>query len=281
MAKVLYASGGTEVAVAATDRGLAYGDGLFETIRVRGGRAPLARYHLQRLVGGCARLAIRFSSTQAARLLDSALERAAVAGVADGVVKLIVTRGSGGRGYAAAADIEPTELALWSALPATDCRDDKDGIAVCLCRQRLALQPALAGIKHLNRLEQVLARAEWGDDRFAEGLMRDTEGYVVEAVSSNLFRVTPAGECTTPPIDRCGVAGVMRRYIIEELAPACGITVCETRCTLDDLLGAAEVFVCNSVAGIRPVVGIDDHRVAGPGPVTGGLQRALEERIGG
>jgi 4-amino-4-deoxychorismate lyase len=128
------------------------------------------------------------------------------------------------------------------------------GVGVHLCRTRVAVQPALAGIKHLNRLENVLARAEWSDPAIAEGLLCDTEDNVIGGTMSNLF-IAKEGRLITPELDRCGVAGVMRDLVME-LAHAHGIPLQVTAISLDDLFDAAEVFVVNSVIGLWPVVAL-------------------------
>jgi 4-amino-4-deoxychorismate lyase len=164
------------------------------------------------------------------------------------VLKLIVTRGTGGRGYAPDTAATPTWILSQHALPP---ETPDDGIVVRWCETRLAVQPALAGIKHCNRLEQVLARAEWADaelhDRDAlEGLMRSTAGDVVCATAANLF-VLRDGRWLTPRIDRCGVAGVCRAWALGELAAS------EVRLGVTEVETAEAVFLCNAVRGILPV----------------------------
>ncbi len=147
------------------------------------------------------------------------------------------------------------------------------GVAVRLCSLRLGHQPALAGLKHLNRLENVLARAEWSDPEIAEGLLCDTEGNVICGTMTNIF-VAAGGALATPRLDRCGVAGVTRERVMEAAAQAgysCGITTL----TWSEVLGADEVFLVNSLAGIWPVRDLDG-RSRTPGTITRELQRALE-----
>lgn len=191
------------------DRGLHYGDGLFETIRFGAARAPLWDLHMQRLLLGCERLRLPPPDL-------AALERRArrLAGAhAQAVVKLIYSAGSGRRGYARPQPLRPRMLAFASAFMPAGAR----ALRVRWCQARLAQQPLLAGIKHLNRLEQVLARAEWCDNAIDEGLMLDTEGHVIAATSANLF-VRTGGRWLTPPVDRCGIAGVARRWLIGRVA---------------------------------------------------------------
>jgi 4-amino-4-deoxychorismate lyase len=118
----------------------------------------------------------------------------------------------------------------------------------------VAVQPALAGVKHLNRLENVLARAEWRDPEIAEGLLCDTDDNVIGGTMSNLF-IARRGQLITPDLTRCGVAGVMRDLVME-LAQTHGIPLQVTAIGLDDLFDADEVFVVNSVIGVWPVMAL-------------------------
>ena len=250
--------------IAPNDRGLAYGDGVFETIAVRDGVPQQLDRHLARLEAGCARLG--FAPPQ---LADELSHRAA--GNARAVLKVIVTRGEGGRGYRPPADPVPTVVITLHAWPAHEPAWGERGVDVRWCDTRLAIQPALAGLKHLNRLEQVLARAEWaGTDRWQEGLMRDMDGRPVEATHANVFIVT-GGELSTPRVDRCGVAGVTRARLIEA-AEALAIPCAESDLDGRAVESADEVFLCNSIIGIWPVRAIGDARFGAPGPVTRALQ---------
>ena len=244
-----------------SDRGLAYGDGLFETIRIAGQQAVLLDYHLDRLMLGCRRLHIP--------LLRDVLETelAAWPGMSrEGVVKLMVTRGSGGRGYSPASDLEPRRILQHFPLPAYPDAWFEQGIRVFPCVNRLGHAPLLAGIKHLNRLEQVLARGEWdGSDQFQEGLVCDLNGLPVEGTMSNLF-IVQNQQVLTPRLDHCGVAGVMRRWLMEQLRSS-GLDVMETTITLDGFRVADERFFCNSVFGVWPVARFEDSRWS-PGPVS-------------
>lgn len=224
-------------AVPPDDRALAYGDGLFETMRAHRGTVPWWDRHWARLARGAQRLRLTLPSQarvreEAGRLLAGA----------DGVLKLFVSRGSGGRGYAPPADPVPTWLLSLHPVPPAVA-----GLTLRWCDTRLAIQPALAGIKHGNRLEQVLARSEWDDGIAAdEGLMRSTGGDVVCATAANLF-VLQGGQWRTPPVDRCGVAGVCRQWLLDagdvELA----------RLSVADVETADAVVLTNAVRGILPV----------------------------
>ncbi len=252
------------------DRGLAYGDGLFETIRIAAGQPQLFERHLQRLGQGCSRLRIPCDLDALAGEV-----RQFSAELGTGVAKLIVTRGAGQRGYAPSATAAPTRILLGSAAPGYPASHARDGIQLFPCATRLAEQPLLAGLKHLNRLEQVLARAEWSDPAFAEGLMRDHGGRVIEGVFSNLFLVR-GGRLLTAELSRCGVAGVMRAQIIESVAPALDLSIEVRDVDYQELLVAEEVFTCNSLYGIWPVRALAGHHWP-VGPVTRKLQAVLAE----
>lgn len=235
-----------------TDRGLAYGDGVFETIAVRRGKMPLLARHLDRLSVSATRLALPLELSRVEHDL-----RVCAAEIQQGVLKLMVTRGDGLRGYAPPADAQCRYLLSSAALPAYPKANARDGIRLFPCQTRLAIQPLLAGLKHLNRLEQVLARAEWQSAQYAEGLMCDTDGRIIEGVFSNLFLIK-AGVLLTPALVRCGVAGTMRAELLAR-ASALGWSVEETDLTLSDFYHADEVFFCNSLYGIWPVIGLEER----------------------
>lgn len=228
------------------DRGLAYGDGLFETIAVRGGQPLLLDRHLSRLAGGCSRLAIT-----ADHLLIRNELQAYAAVLGEGVLKLILTRGDGLRGYAPDPSAQARRILQGSPPAAYPVIHGEQGVRLFPCATRLSKQPLLAGLKHLNRLEQVIARSEWQGAEHAEGLMLDQAGRVIECVFSNLFLVRD-GVLITADLKRCGVAGVMRAELLCQAA-SLGIPTQITDISLDQLQWADEVFICNSVYGIWPV----------------------------
>lgn len=244
--------------VTLTDRGLAYGDGLFETIKVLDGQPQLFSRHLLRLEQGCTRLRMPFvRSVVQAELLRFA------AALGTGVMKLILTRGTGVRGYALPQPTTCRRIVLGSPLPAYAPAHAEQGVELYPCQTRLGHQPLLAGLKHLNRLEQVLARAEWDDPRYAEGLVCDVQGRVIEGVFSNVFIVSQQ-QLITPRVDHCGVAGVMRAEVLAQ-AVAAGIDAQEQDVSLERLQRADEVFLSNSLFGVWPVRKIAEcHWPVGP-----------------
>jgi 4-amino-4-deoxychorismate lyase len=233
-------------ALSLKDRGLAYGDGLFETIAVKAGQPLLLDRHLQRLAQGCSRLAI---AADQSLIRNELLAYAAAMG--EGVLKLILTRGDSLRGYAADPAAQARRILQGNPPAAYPSAYGQQGIRLFPCATRLCEQPLLAGLKHLNRLEQVIARSEWQDAEHAEGLMLDISGRVIEGVFSNLFLVRD-GVLRTADLSRCGVAGVMRAELLFQ-AGSLGIPTQIAEISLDQLQQADEVFVCNSVYGVWPV----------------------------
>jgi len=234
--------------VSVLDRGLAYGDGLFETLRVVDGAAPLWTRHMARLREGCGRLGLSVPEVDVL-----AAEFARTACSPDGVVKIILTRGTGERGYAPSPRAAGTRVVMAFPPPVLSPDWYRDGIRVRCCELRLAAQPKLAGIKHLNRLEQVLARAEWSDAAVVEGLLFDQRGNLVSATAANVF-VGIGGALLTPPVDACGVAGVLRGALLDALPGARVQTM-----TKEDLVQADEIFLTSSVRGVLPVRALDER----------------------
>lgn len=247
------------------DRAFHYGDGVFRSLRVERGRACLLSRQLARLCDDARRIGLTPPGIDA--LADEV--NWICRGHEQAVLKIILTRGVSGRGYAIDPLMPVNCLQLLFPVPTYPADWWRAGIAVRLCQTRLGLNPRLAGIKHLNRLEQVLARAEWGDPGIAEGLLLDIEGRLVEGVSSNLFMLRD-GELMTADLSRCGVAGVMREMILEA-APAYTRAVSIRDLTFEDLTTADECFVCNSVWGVWPIARLDE-RCWPVGPVTRQLQ---------
>jgi 4-amino-4-deoxychorismate lyase len=251
------------------DRGFHYGDGLFETIACRRGRARFLAWHLERLAEGCKRLHIHFDAMAA---LQGEVQRLAAECDA-ALIKVIVTRGiATARGYGAKGDEIATRVVLRYSWPQEDPACWTDGVCVRVADLRLGENPALAGLKHLNRLEQILARAEWHDGQIAEALLFSSSGLLVSGTMSNVFIVS-AERLRTPRVDRCGVAGVMRRVVLQEALRA-GIASEECSLSVDDLNQADEIFLTNARIGIWPVRAIG-QRTLKPGPITRRLQASL------
>ena len=254
--------------VAASDRGLHYGDGVFRTVTMRGGKVLHWPLHLAKLQADCRRLGIECSSDKA---LAPDIEAIAHA-TPDCVVKIIVTRGTGIRGYAPPALASPTRIVIASPLAANT--QAGAGAHLHLCALRLAHQPALAGIKHLNRLENVLARAEWNDAAIAEGLLCDLDGNVVGGTMSNLF-IVERGALVTPDLARCGVTGVTRQRVML-IAQHNGLRCSIENIPLQRVYDADELFVVNSVIGLWPVSRLA-HKTWPVGAVTATIKHWLDK----
>lgn len=236
------------------DRGLLYGDGVFRTLLARKGRALHSQLHLKKIQHDSARLGIVCPALpQLSAELDELLARHP-----DGIIKLIVTRGQGTRGYAPPHCAEPAHI--WDVAPIPEYPGEwaARGIQLRVCETRLSEQPRLAGIKHLNRLENVLAAAEWSDAQIAEGLMLDAAGNVIAGTRSNLF-IVRGGQVITPDLSRCGVAGVQRDRVIA-YAAAHAIPLQVRDVSLAELWAADEVFLVNSVIGLWPVQALAERR---------------------
>lgn len=249
----IWVDGEPDAGLPADDRGLAFGHGVFETMPVIFAAIPHWRKHWRRLSEGCRRLGIAPPEEHLVRdelkLAVKAQERA--------VLKLIVTAGSSHSGYSLPLDSRPRRIMILRPWPIREI--PPAGIRLRWCDTRLPIDPVLAGIKHLNRLHSVMARAEW-EDEVEEGLMLDQEGFVVEGTMSNVFWVEGA-TLVTPDLKYCGVAGVMRERIFE-WAASHRVEVCQARSKSPRLLAADGVFVCNSLIGIWPVERIGTHRFA-------------------
>jgi 4-amino-4-deoxychorismate lyase len=257
--------------VPADDRGLAYGDGLFETMAVERGSIRLLDRHLERAALGCRRLGFPPVDWLAVRDHVGAL-LAAESGLArSAVARLTVTRGSGGAGYRPGEGPPRSVLSLRERPPPTP-----GPVRVRWCRTAVISHPQLAGIKHLNRLPQVLARAEWSDETVFEGLMCDQQGHVACGTMTNVFVVTE-GHLRTPDLSQAGVAGIMRACVLEAAADI-GIDTAVVTLTPRDLHGADEVFVTNAVRGLVPVAELAGHTYRAPGPVSASISRWLEAR---
>ncbi|HEU0153100.1 MAG TPA: aminodeoxychorismate lyase [Arenimonas sp.] len=243
------------------DRGLAYGDGLFSTLRVHAGQPVWWDAHWARLARDAARLGLAVPD---ADWLRGEVDALLAAQDGPAVLKLVLTRGAGGRGYRFDADAAPTLVLSRHPLPPAA----RAPLSLRWCRLRMARQPALAGIKHLNRLEQVLARAEWDDPAIDEGLLLDTDGRVACATSANVF-ARIEGRWLTPRVDACGVAGVARAWVLAHAPDAAEATLAPAALEAADAL-----FLCNAVRGILPVGRLGDRTWA-PHPALAELQRHL------
>lgn len=287
MQQSVLVNGMWDVGVSAYDRGLGFGDGVFETLLNVGGQFPLLQYHLERLSQSCEVLALPiclktvrehldiFARAQCARA-NSAENSANPTSNHKYIVKLIVTRGDGGEGY-----IPPRDNKAQARIIAFK-REYKIPAAASLClvsaSSPLGINPGLAGHKHLSCLEYVLA-GRTPVKANQQLLLSSTEGHVIEALHHNIFWLK-GNQLYTPMLDRCGVAGVMRNLILQHLAPAIELSGHGVRANLTTLEKADEVFLCNAVRGIIAVSKINERRI-GRGSVVPLLQQCLSSRYAG
>jgi len=255
------------------DRGLLYGDGVFRTLYASAGHALHWPLHYQKLRHDCTRLGMACPDfTMLSTEMDGLLKQHS-----DGVYKVIVTRGKGTRGYAPAQHSDSTHV--WDVLPYPDYPDDwpVTGVKARFCQLRLGFQPRLAGIKHLNRLENVLAAGEWSDTDIAEGLLMDVEGNVIEGTRSNLFLVKQ-GKLITPELTRCGVAGVQRDRVMNwAMRNSMPMQVRDIRA--EEVMQADELFLVNSIMLLWPLRELEMNRWTSF-PVATEIRRSLEEEAG-
>jgi len=241
-----------------SDRGLHYGDGVFRTLRIHAGQPVAWIYHWQRLQHDCNRLQLALPPEN--QLLEE-VARLFTDG-AHGVLKIIITRGQSGRGYTPPAGGPVTRLLMrFNA----SRRTIPLMLNIGVCKTRLGRNPQLAGVKHLNRLEQVLARAECQHNAWPEALMLDSDGWVISGTMSNLF-IVKNHRLFTPRLDHAGVIGATRQRVLEK-AQENHIETEQANLRLEDCLAADEVFLCNSVMGCRPVLAINDSAFKA-GPIT-------------
>jgi 4-amino-4-deoxychorismate lyase len=265
-------NGRAERQIDCADRGFQYGDGVFTTMAVRDGRPVFLSLHLERLRNDCHRLRIPFPGESVLSAEAQQLCRMETSGV----LKIQITRGPGDRGYRPMEQADPTRVLSIRPAPVSPTSRSEKGVSARLCRHRLGRNPALAGIKHMNRLEQILARSEWHSELVHEGLMMDGEGALIEGTMSNVF-VVLGDRLVTPELAQCGVAGVMRSVVLA-IAREDGIPADVRAMGCDELEQAQEVFLTNSLIRIWPVVSLEG-RTWPVGPMARYLSRRIEARI--
>ena len=239
------------------DRGLAYGHGLFETMALHQTQLPLLQQHLQRLVTDARKLGIDLSFEAVETCVNAFIAALVAEDVENAVVKVILTAGSGGRGYQTPAELQPHIVCISSPLPTDLEHRRRNGIDLRCCQYRLPINPQLAGIKHLNRLDQIFARNECDSAGYEDGVMFATDGSLIETTSANIFIKTASG-WVTPALDSAGVNGVMRTLLLQEIFPAMELPVCSRPITADELWCCNESFICNAIRGIVPVLSFTD-----------------------
>ena len=266
-------NGSFNAIISPLDRGFAYGDGVFRTIKMIGGLPQLWPQHYQKLVADCAAINIVCPS---AELLMSDLQQLFLADAEKvdlmAVAKIIITRGEGNRGYTPPAITAPMRVVVKSPMPNYPESRLELGVQLTVCDTRLAAQPKLAGVKHLNRLENVLARMEWQSPDIADGIMLDMQDNVIECTSANIFaRINDV--LMTPSLTQCGIAGITRQRIME-LAYTLHLKTAVETFNVDQLLAADEVIICSSLYGAWQVNQIADKTLK-KGALAANIRAAL------
>ena len=250
-------NGSFEQAISVFDRGFSYGDGVFRTMKIHNGLPVSWPFHYQKLVADCAGIGIVCPNAELLMSdLQKLFEKELFSENTTQVAKIIITRGEGERGYAPPVITVPTRAVIKSELPHYAASNYEQGVQLRVCSIRLAAQEKLAGIKHLNRLENVMARMEWREDFIFDGLLLDYCGNVIECTMSNLF-IRSGNELITPDLSLCGVSGITRQRILG-LGSVLGLTMSVKTLTLEQLLQADEVIICNSLFGAFQVTAIDN-----------------------
>ena len=244
--------------ITTNDRGLNYGDGLFLTMRVNAdGIIHFLESHISRIKQAVYRLNFRSQEQlwQLPEVQIDLLKEIALANPNSGI-KLLISRGVGGRGYSAVNCSDITTVISIFELPSHYSQLQKSGVRLLKSEVQLASQPLLAGLKHLNRLEQVLIKSYSIDDGFDDWLVVDSNNNVIEASMANLFFLRD-GAWITPTISRCGVAGVMREQVIYQLLEL-GFNVEMTDIAFNELKQIEHIFMTNSLMGAIDVTQITD-----------------------
>lgn len=249
---VVYINGLRTDKISVYDRAFQYGDGLFETFAVINGKPALLDLHLQRLKSGLSRIGFPEFPTQP--LIDDLKDKSKLFDSA--VLKLVITRGESQRGYLPPATSQINTLLAFSEK--NNSEDINAGVSLCFCHTQLGINPLLAGIKHLNRLEQVLAKKESHERGYEDGLVSDIDGNIIEATSANLF-LWKKTKLITPDLQRCGIDGVVRQLVFQ-IARKMNIPVEIRNISKNDCKNADALFLSNSLAGIIPVESIEDTR---------------------
>lgn len=274
---IISINGRIDASPTAHDRGLSYGDGLFETLLLQNSVLPLQDLHLSRLGQGASSLQITFDQQELIQYISHLQVVAKERGVDEAVLKIVVTRGMAGRGYQPKVTAPATIMLGLYPSPLIPESYYSQGVKVFLCNHRLPKNKKLAGIKHLNKLDYVLASLEWVDLDYHECLLFDTDNHLVEALSRNVF-ILSDGKLLTPSLEYSGVTGILRNLVKDKYSKILGLEVSEKELSLESLLTAEEVFLCNSITGFWPVQSIMDSEIQQAG-IAQQLQQLFQEDI--
>ncbi|MBI4953568.1 MAG: aminotransferase class IV [Myxococcales bacterium] len=264
--------------VSVYDRGFLYGDSVFETLRTYGGQLFAAHEHFARLAHSAAEVGITLPVSLGE--LAAEVERAlGLAGNADSMVRIVISRGAGPLGLDPTLAPTPLRVVLVEPLRLPPAAHYQHGVRAA-CVQTVRASDAAEGAKVGNYLASALAHRLAKERGADEALIVDREGRVVESTTSNVFAVE-GGALVTPALEAGILAGVTRALVLE-LARAEGLVVRFDRFTPEALAACEEVFLTSTIREILPVVAVDGRAVGTgqPGPVTRRLHLALRARVG-
>jgi 4-amino-4-deoxychorismate lyase len=243
--------------ISAADRGLNYGDGVFTTLLVRAGQPIHFEEHQHRLEQGCHRLGITPPDWMAmAEQVSNLAQNQSLA-----VLKVVVTRGVGGRGYSPTGATNTSVVVSRHNYP-SQYNEWQNGIELGVAETRCAVFPSLAGLKHLNRLDNVLIKQEIDERRLVDAVVLDADEMLVSASAANLFWYKDS--CWyTPSVERAGIAGITRNRVLSYFVDN-DIDCKIVRECLDKLLSAEHIFICNTLMGLVPVIKINQQQFKRP-----------------
>ena len=240
------------------DRGLSYGHGVFETLLLSDSKLPLQHFHIKRLIAGALAIGIPVDEAQLNHFLETILEEAFENKVFSGVVKILITAGESDCGYRTPLAISPKFFYKVTSVTNLKRSTKKAGVNLTICNHRLSKNRKLAGIKHLNRLDQVIGSNELNGTDFYDGIMLDEDGHIIETTCANIFIKSKTIGWITPELSSSGVAGVLREILIEDIFNRIKTNVSVRAIKLESLTKSDEIFICNSIRGIIPIVEIEN-----------------------
>lgn len=237
---------GTFKKISPFDRAFQYGDGIFRTFVVENKKVLHWKHHYQKIVEDC--LALKIIPPKEKDLLidiDTLFKSNKKS-----VGKFIISRGNSERGYKFSEDIVHNRFLIKTEMPIYPKEYFEQGVNLFVCKQKLSTS-ILSGVKHLNRLENIIARQEWKGDYYFDGILLDQHGHVIECISCNIF-MRIGNTIYTPKIKQVGIKGVTRGLIIKTSIKL-GFKIKETTFKLDKLLQSDEVLITNSLFGVLQV----------------------------
>ena len=266
--------------VSVYDHGLLYGDGVFEGIRVYNGRVLKLKTHLDRLEASAKSIHLTLHYT--IREIEQAVrETIAANGLKDAYIRLVVTRGMGPLGLSPFTCPKPSTIVIVDKISLYPQEMYENGMPVIVAkRPRIPIECLDPSVKSLNYLNNILAKVEAIEAGVHEAIMLNLDGEVAECTGDNIFFIR-GSRIVTPPVSAGILNGVTRLFVMNEIAPACGIDVQERSMRLEDLFTADEVFLTGTAAEIIGVSSIDGEQIGEGkvGPITSRLNAEFRARI--